>query len=55
MSECYELLQLSQPPSTAEGKEAWEIKKMKAQAEINTRMITLVHSLFQGGSVPVLL
>ena len=47
MSECYELLQLSKAPSTAEGKEAWEIKRMKAQAEINTRMITLIHSLFQ--------
>lgn len=47
VSECYELLQLSKPPSTGEGKEAWEIKRMKAQAEINTRMITLVHALFQ--------
>ena len=49
VSECYELLQLSKPPSTGEGKEAWEIKRMKAQAEINTRMITLVHALFQVG------
>ena len=52
VSECYELLQLSKPPSTGEGKEAWEIKRMKAQAEINTRMITLVHALFQvGGAI----
>ena len=47
VSECYELLQLSKPPSTGEGKEAWDIKRMKAQAEINTRLITLVHALFQ--------
>ena len=47
MSECYELLQLSKPPSTKDGQEAWEIKRMKAQAEINTRMITLIHALFQ--------
>ncbi len=52
VSECYELLQLSKPPSTGEGKEAWEIKRMKAQAEIYTRMITLVHALFQvGGAI----
>lgn len=47
VSECYELVQLSKPPSTKDGQEEWDIKRMKAQAEINTRMITLVHSLFQ--------
>ena len=47
MSECYELSQLSKPPSTKEGQEAWELKRMKAQAEINSRMIVLIHALFQ--------
>ncbi|KAL3148529.1 hypothetical protein ABBQ38_013967 [Trebouxia sp. C0009 RCD-2024] len=47
VSECYELSQLSKPPSTKDGQEAWEIKRMKAQAEINSRMITLIHALFQ--------
>ena len=47
VSECYELSQLSKPPSTKEGEEAWEIKRMKAQAEINSRMNVLIHALFQ--------
>lgn len=47
VSECYELSQLSKPPSTKEGQEAWEIKRMKAQAEMNSRMIVLIHALFQ--------
>ena len=53
VSECYELVQLSKPPSTKDGQEEWDIKRMKAQAEINTRMITLVHSLFQVNTHPV--
>ena len=47
VSECYELSQLSKAPASGEGQDAWEIKRAKAQAEINTRMFTLVHALFQ--------
>ena len=47
VSECYELSELSKVPSADGGQEAWEIKRAKAQAEINTRMIVLVHALFQ--------
>ena len=47
VSECYELSELSKAPSADEGREAWEMKRAKAQAEINTRMIVLVHALFQ--------
>ena len=58
VSECYELSQLSKAPASGEGQDAWEIKRSKAQAEINTRMFTLVHALFQVGTLgpcPVLL
>jgi len=47
VSECYELSELSKAPSADEGREAWEMKRAKAQAEINTRMLVLVHALFQ--------
>lgn len=47
MSECYELSELSKAPSADEGQAAWEMKKAKAQQEINSRMFVLVHALFQ--------
>lgn len=47
VSECYELSELSKAPSADGGREAWEMKRAKAQAEINTRMLVLVHALFQ--------
>lgn len=51
VSECYELSELSKAPSADEGQAAWEIKKAKAQKEINSRMFVLVHALFQASVV----
>lgn len=47
ISECYEIAQLSNIQQGGESQEAWDMRKLKAQTEINKRLITLIHAIIQ--------
>jgi hypothetical protein len=47
ISECYEIAQLSNIQQDGESQEAWDMRKLKAQTEINKRLITLIHAIIQ--------
>ena len=49
VTECYEVVTLSNIQKKDESDEAWSARRLKAQAEINNRLVVLTHALVQVG------
>ena len=49
VTECYEVVTLSNIQKKDESDEAWSARRLKAQTEINNRLVVLTHALVQVG------